>query len=102
MRPGRLVIGVTVCLRSQVFGVGELEGGGGRDRCDLGPLNSTNLCVSHTGWHWRAARKERSGHSALHTQKGWEGNFLSLGHWDSVSLLSETESSVLISEARGL
>lgn len=59
MRPGRLIIGVTVCLRSQVFGVGELEGGGGRDRCDLGPLNSTNLCVSHTGRCWRSARKEQ-------------------------------------------
>lgn len=59
MKPGRLVIGVTVCLRSQVFGVGELEGGGSRDRCDLGPLDNTNLCVSHTGRCWRAARKER-------------------------------------------
>lgn len=101
MKPGRLVIGVTVCLRSQVFGVGELEGGGGKDRCDLGPLDSTNLCVSHTGRCWGAARKERPLLS-FYTQKGWEGNFLSLGHWNSVSLLSETESSVLISDSRGL
>lgn len=49
MTPGGLVIGVTIRLRSQGFGWLSREVREVGIGVAYGPLNSTNLCGSHTG-----------------------------------------------------